>query len=134
MSQAIGALAKSQGTEVIHLSDRFHDRSIPDVEWILAIREEGWIIISGDTRSPAERAAWHESGLTAFFLDDSWARRKFWVQAGELVRWWPIVMDTAKDCASGSGYRLPFKGDKPILIYTPQKSRSASIRDGSIIE
>ena len=123
MSEALAALARSQGIEVVHLSQRFPDRSIPDVEWIHAIRSEGdWIIVSGDTRisrNPVERAAWRESGLTAFFLDESWSRRQFWIQAAELVRWWPAIMQAVKTCTPGSGFRLPFKGNNPILIYEP---------------
>jgi hypothetical protein len=122
LSKAIASLAGSKGIEVVHLSERFVDRSIADIEWISTIREEGWIIISGDTRitrSPAERAAWHESGLTAFFLDDAWARRNFWVQAAELVRWFPAIIETVKTCVPGSGYRLPMKGKEPIRIYAP---------------
>jgi hypothetical protein len=122
MAQAIATLAGSRGIEVVHLSQKFPDRSVPDVEWIQAIRAEGWIIVSGDTRitrSPAERAAWHESGLTAFFLDESWSRRNFWIQAAELVRWFPAILETARTCTPGSGFRLPFQGREPKLIYEP---------------
>ncbi|MGH7720938.1 MAG: hypothetical protein ACREON_19090 [Gemmatimonadaceae bacterium] len=121
MAQAVAVLARAQNIEVIHLSERFPGRT-PDTEWISQLREEGWIIVSGDTRisrSPADRAAWHESGLTAFFLADGWAGRRFWVQAAELVRWWPVIVETAQTCSSGSGFLLPFKGNEPRLIYEP---------------
>ncbi|MGH7623695.1 MAG: hypothetical protein ACREOJ_00055 [Gemmatimonadaceae bacterium] len=123
MSRAIAELARAQGIEVIHLSDRF-PRNTTDVEWIRALREEQWIIVSGDTRisrNPAERAAWLESRLTAFFFEESWSRRRFWVQASELVRWWPVLLETAGTCTRGSGYLLPFKGNTPRLIYGPKE-------------
>jgi hypothetical protein len=124
--QALALLAQAQGVEVRHLLDRFA-ASTPDLEWISKLREEGdWVIVSGDTRisrSVAERAAWHESGLTAFFLGDGFSSRKFWVQAGELVKWCPIIVDTAKRCTTGSGFLLPFKGSEPKLIYEPEANR-----------
>jgi hypothetical protein len=121
MAKAIQELARSQRVEVTHLSERF-DRDIPDVDWISTIGREGWVVVSGDTRisrNPIERAAWQEARFTAFFLDDNWASRSFWVQAAELIRWWPIIGATARTCKPGSGFRLPFKGTTPLPIYTP---------------
>jgi hypothetical protein len=121
MAKALQELAKAQRVEIVHLSDRF-DRSVRDVDWISTIGKEGWIVVSGDSRisrNPIERAAWHEAGFTVFFLDDGWANRNFWTQASELVRWWPIITETAKSCKAGSGFRLPFKGTQSQLIYEP---------------
>lgn len=121
MARAVAELARAQGIEVIHLSDRFA-RSTPDIEWIQQLRDEGWIIISGDpriSRNPAEREAWHESGMTAFFLDNGWANKKFWVQAAEIVRWFPIIVETAKECSVGAGFILPFQGKEPKIVYRP---------------
>ncbi len=125
MADAVALLARAQRIEVVHLSEQF-DPSTPDIEWIRALRGQDVVLISGDariTRNPVERAAWQESGLTAFFLDDGWASKKFWVQAAELVRWCPIIIETARSCAPGSGYRLPFKGAEPKLIYQPSQAR-----------
>lgn len=122
MAEAISVLARAQQVEVVHLTTKFAPDT-PDIDWISALRQEGdWIIVSGDTRiirSPPEREAWHESGLTAFFFDDHWANRRFWAQAEELVRWFPIIIATARTCARGSGFRLPFNGRQPQLIYEP---------------
>lgn len=121
LARAVSELARAQGIEVIHLSDRFA-RNTPDEEWMLALRSEGWVIISGDTRitrGKIERAAWHESGLTAFFFGDGWSSRKYWVQATELVRWIPIIVKIASDSRPGSGFLLPFKGKEPKQIYEP---------------
>lgn len=121
MARALQELAKSQGVEITHLSERFK-RNVPDVEWISSIGKEGWIVVSGDTRisrNPVERAAWHEAGFTVFFLDDGWSSKSFWVQAAELIRWWPIIIQTSRSCAPGSGFRLPFQGKVPQQIYAP---------------
>jgi hypothetical protein len=125
MARAIGALAAAQGHEVVHLTDRF-DAATPDAVWIPQIREDGFIIVSGDpriTRNPANREAWHESGLTAFFLGDGFSDRRFWVQAEEIVRWFPRIVDAVKTCTPGSGFLLPFKGSEPKLIYKPLDDR-----------
>jgi hypothetical protein len=122
MARAIATLAAAQEIEIVHLQDRF-DPSTPDHEWIPRIRDEGFIIISGDpriTRNPANRQAWLESGLTAFFLADGWAQRRFWIQAGELVRWFPIIIETVRRCQPGSGFLLPFRGSQPNRIYPPE--------------
>ena len=122
MSDAIATLASSQDIEVCHLSRRF-PANTPDPVWIRALQPEGWVIISGDrriSRNPANRAAWQESGLTAFFLGDGWASRQFWIQAGELIRWFPIMVQTVRDCTPGSGFLLPFRGSVPSPIYVPR--------------
>jgi len=127
MARAIAELAQAQGIEVIHLSQKF-ERNTRDVDWIRQLHEDhedeedDWIIVSGDTRisrSKAERATWHESRLTAFFLDNGWSSKKFWVQAAELVRWWPLILETSRKCSPGSGFLLPFKGSTPKQIYNP---------------
>jgi hypothetical protein len=107
LARALAVLAEFQQYDIIHLRDRFEPET-RDLDWIPVLAAEGdWVIISGDTRisrSKAERAAWHESGLTAFFLSDDWSQKKFWTQAAELVRWWPVIVLTARQAPSGSGF------------------------------
>jgi len=124
MAEAIAALTRSQGIEIVHLKDRFPTNT-PDPVWIAEIAAEGFVIISGDpriSRNPANRAAWLESGMTAFFFGDGWASKKLMVQAAELVRWWPTIVDTVKVCTPGSGFVLPVKGSTPTVIYQPDRS------------
>jgi len=91
--------------ELVHLRDRF-DPATPDTEWISQLGVEGdWIIISGDpriSRGLAERSAWIESGLTAFFCGDSWGSRKLMIQASELFRLWDDILERAKSAPKGS--------------------------------
>lgn len=119
MARAVKELASAKGIEVIHLSDRFA-RDTPDPIWLSELGAEGWIIVSGDTRiskSKVERLAWHESGLTVFFLDDGWSSKNFWVQAAELVRFFPEILRVAKDHPSGAGFLLKFKANSVRQIY-----------------
>jgi len=86
--------------ELQHLSERYSDSSVPDVRWIADLGVEGgWIIISGDpriSRGKAEKLAWKESGLTAFFLSDGWAGGNIYSQTADVIRRWPDIMRTAR--------------------------------------
>ena len=79
LAAAVAGLEQAQGSgghAVIHLGAKL-PRNTDDVVWIRALAaERDWIIVSGDlriTRNKAERLAWRESGLTAFFLKSAWA-------------------------------------------------------------
>ena len=122
MSKGLAEFTRDREIEIHHLGELF-PANTPDLVWIPRLRDEGYILVSGDiriTKNPVEREAWREAGFTAFFLDDGWSTRGFWPKVLELVRWWPTVMDTAKTCAPGSGFRLKFKGSKPDPIYLPR--------------
>lgn len=121
-AKALRILAEVQEYEILHLSEKFA-RDTPDHEWIGELGREGdWVIVSGDpriTRGRAERAAWHESGLTAFFFGKGWASRSYWKLAADLVTWWPTIVLVARQSPPGSGFLLPLKGREPKLIYEP---------------
>ena len=105
---------------LVHLRKMFSGDT-PDVEWIKALAQEGdWIVISGDTRisrGRAERAAWLESKLTTFFFGDAWSGHPLMVQASELFRLWPAILEHAKNAPSGHGYMMDFRAHNPRLIY-----------------
>lgn len=111
-AEGLQAFSKAQEHEIADTTD---------LEWISALgREREWIIISGDvriTRNPAERAAWYESGLTAFFFGDGWSSARYWKQAAELVTWWERITETAKRYPNGHGFILPKGGKQMRQIY-----------------
>jgi hypothetical protein len=111
--------------DLTYLRKKF-DPDTPDPVWIRSLAAEGgWIIVSGDpriSRGQAERAAWIESRLTAFFCGDAWGSRKLMTQASEMMRWWDDIVDYSKKAAPGSGYLLEFKTKQPTQIY-PERSR-----------
>jgi hypothetical protein len=118
---ALRILAKRyQQHELTHLFERF-SRNVKDVDWITHLATEGdWVIISQDpriSRGKAEREAWHESGLTAFFLADGWANRQFWKQAEYLVHWWPQIVLQADKAPRGTGFLVPLQGKDFKQIY-----------------
>lgn len=119
LAGAIQLLAKKESIEVVHLRAKFHEDT-PDPVWIAALGEEGdWIIISGDARistNPANRAAWRESGLTAFFFGAPWNNDSHWKKAASLVRWWPTIMEVSRKNPTGCGFLLPKKGSEPQLL------------------
>ena len=112
--------------ELVHLRERF-DPATPDPDWIKALGAEGdWIIVSGDpriSRGLAERAAWIESGLTAFFCGDAWGSRRLLVQASELLRLWDDILERSKNAEKGSGYLLEFRTRGPRQIYPARAKR-----------
>jgi PIN like domain len=115
--RAIGELEKASEDPnmVVHLRDRFAPDT-PDVTWIKALgAERDWVIVSADlriTRNPAERKAWKESGLTAFFLKPGWAEQRTWVYAAKLITWWPDITAQARMISRGTGFLVPIRGTK----------------------
>lgn len=120
LAKALHTIADSQGCKIYHLTDRF-PKDVKDVDWITSLAKEGgWIIVSGDpriTRGKAERKAWEESGLTAFFFGGGFADKNIWVQATELFSWWPHVMQACKENHNACGYMMPFKGKNLQQIF-----------------
>ena len=89
--EVLAILAKIQEYELVHLTNKF-TADAKDEDWIRSLAKDGdWVIISGDprlSRSQAQRKAWQESGLTAFFLPtagpvgDSGNKLKVWSTGG----------------------------------------------------
>ncbi len=112
--------------EIVALRERF-DPKTDDPIWINALGQEGnWVIISGDpriSRGRAEKAAWLESRLTAFFCGDAWQNRRLMLQASELLGWWDDIVEFSKTAAAGAGFLMEFRTKKPVQIY-PVSERS----------
>lgn len=107
---------------VQHLKDHFEPQT-EDVIWLETLGREGeWIVISGDiriSRNPAERAAWRESGLTAFFFASQYPEKNIWTQVTHFLHWWPEITREAREhreAPEGSGYVIPMKGKKWRII------------------
>ena len=121
-ARALAVLGEIQEYEIVHLRDRFRPET-PDEDWIRELSNEGgWVIVSGDpriSRSKPIRTVWRESGITAFFFGDGWASRKYWNQAADLVKWWPIIVLQARSAVPGTGYLIPVKARELKEIYSP---------------
>jgi len=96
-----------------HLQDKFPPDTKDEV-WIRKLGEEGdWIIISGDYRigkSAHERAAWHDSGLTVFFLTKGWTNLPPLQQHSKLSLILEEIIEHAARSKSGSGFLVSPKG------------------------
>lgn len=101
--------------QATHLRDKF-PADIPDPAWIHDLSEErDWVIVSADlgiTKNPANRAAWRESGLTAFFLKGGWQNQEIWIYASRFLWWWPKIVAQAQMAQKGKGFLVPFKGTR----------------------
>jgi hypothetical protein len=106
--------------EVIALRERFAADE-KDPVWISTLAgERDWIIISGDTAimtNPANKAAWAESQLTAFFFCHPFMNDQIWKKAHALVWWWPEITKQAKKTPSGHGFQMPKRGSDLKLVF-----------------
>ena len=112
LARALQELFKGQH-EIVALRDKF--RGAPtDLEWITELSREGiWIVISGDYRigkSAHERRAWHESGLTAFFLSKGWTNIPPLQQHSKLALILENIIEQAQRAKPGSGFSVSMNG------------------------
>ena len=96
-----------------HLQDKFAPET-KDEEWIRALGNEiDGIVISGDYRiskSAHERRAWHESGLTAFFLNQGWTNVAPFQQHARLTLILGNIIEQAQRAKPGSGFSVLMNG------------------------
>lgn len=125
-AEALRLFTKPDGPTFLHLTERFSPH-VPDPVWITEIgRERDWIILSGDTRistHPANKRAWHESGLTAFFFGEPWQNENRFKQAEALMRWWPRIVEQAKRTPRGHGFHMPKNGRELRQVYPHSLTR-----------
>jgi hypothetical protein len=100
LARAVAELERgSNRHQVTHLRDKFPADMI-DPAWIRTLGEDkDWVIVSADlgiTKNPANRAAWRESGLTAFFLKGGWQNQEIWIYASRFFWWWPKIITQAE--------------------------------------
>lgn len=120
--RALRVIVEVQHLEIQHLTERYAgDSSIPDPIWLSDLGKEGdWIIVSSDpriTRGKVERAAWHESQLTAFFFADGWSSKNLYKQGSDLIGWWPDIFQQARKTPRGHGFLIPSNGRVLKQIY-----------------
>jgi hypothetical protein len=96
-----------------HLQDKFSPNTT-DEAWFSELGREGdWTIISGDYRigkSAHERAAWHESGLTVFFLNKGWTNIELFQQHSKLAGVISGIIAEAGKAKPGSGFSIALNG------------------------
>jgi hypothetical protein len=111
-ARALNEMAEPDHT-FTHLQEKFAPET-KDEEWIRALGHEGgWIVISGDYRigkNAHERRAWHESGLTAFFLSKGWTNIPPLQQHSKLALILPEVIEEASRAPTGTGFTVAMNG------------------------
>jgi hypothetical protein len=113
--EAVKVLDRDRAGDIVHLLERF-DENTSDLEWISTLASEGgWVVISGDvriTRSPAERKAWLESGLIAFFLEKGWTNLDLWDLSWRFIKWWPGIVKMAERVRPPAAFGVPVSSSK----------------------
>ncbi len=117
-ARALNEMVKPQHS-FTHLQDKFrHD--VRDEEWIRQLGKDGdWIVISGDHRigkNAHERAAWHQSGLTVFFLSKGWMNLPLLQQHSKLAAILANIIQEATTAKPGSGFSVAMNG-KIVRVY-----------------
>lgn len=122
----LGLVTEGQHHQFTHLRTKFKP-STPDPEWIAALgAEKDWIILSGDTRitsHPANKKAWHESRLTAFFFSEPFSSDNYYRQAETIFHWWQEIVRQARKTPTGHGFLMPKQGSALRQLY-PEVPRS----------
>ena len=104
-----------------HLQEKF-PADTTDEDWIRQLGKEGdWVVISGDYRigkNAHERAAWHQGGLTVFFLSKGWTNIPPLLQHSKLALILDDIISHAAVAKAGSGFSVAMNG-KIELVYCP---------------
>lgn len=111
LARGIEALSRFEPDvdQVVHLRDKFKPNEL-DTVWLSQLASEGgWTVVSIDRfkKSSAERELMRRQGLTVFVLDPQWSK-PYWVQAAQLVQWWPKILDVAR-LTSKVALRVPWR-------------------------
>jgi hypothetical protein len=111
-ARALNEMVKPQHS-FTHLQEKFPPNT-KDEDWIRQLGVEGdWIVISGDYRigkSAHERAAWHQSGLTVFFLSKGWTNIPPLQQHSKLAAILDGIIQDATAAQPGSGFSIAMNG------------------------
>jgi hypothetical protein len=99
--------------EIVHLRARF-GADTSDEEWLRQLgAEEGWIVISGDSRIHRSKhlaRAWRASRLTVFFLRPAWMKVPLLEQHARLARAMPRILELAEQHPRDAGFGVGING------------------------
>jgi len=103
-------------------------KAISDVPWIQKFRDDGGkVIVSGDARMRGklhEQKALSEAGLVVFFPARPWNNLKVHTKTAMLIRWWPLILQSARSSPQGTFYEIPMSWTGTELKeITPPKRR-----------
>jgi hypothetical protein len=111
LARALNFLSHPEGHVVVHLKEKFDQRTA-DIEWISSLADEGgWAVVTRDramSRHPVEQEVLRRSGLTVFMLAKAWGSQDHWNIAAALVRWWPKILEQAVLVEGGAAFEVPF--------------------------
>src|SRR5262249_22534265 len=91
-----------------------------DAVWLPRLAQDApdVVIVIADpriARSPQDRAAWLQTGLTAFFFK-SFADLTRWEQGWRVVQWWPSIVQHDEVARRGTGFMVSVNGKIDHLL------------------
>ena len=109
LASSLNELFKGQH-EIVALRRRF-GAGVTDVEWIMALSEEGrWIIISGDrriTKNRSEYNVFRSSKLIGFFMSAGVYKSPITRQAVRLLTLWDDICMLSERVEGGAMFEIP---------------------------
>ena len=93
----LGAPGTYRVSEVVHLRQKFGERTA-DEKWLTVLADEGeWAVLSKDgfKKSDAEKALIRRAGLAVFVLAPAWNKSPHWQATVQMIRWWPKIVETS---------------------------------------
>ena len=112
VATAVQAIAGNRsGFDVSHNRDGY--AGVADPLWLKSFASaDGDVVVSGDAnilQNWPDLIAYHESGLVAFFPSPAFQRFKGYARAAFILRWWPAIIEKAKESEAGDCWRLPMQ-------------------------
>lgn len=94
-----------------HWEPTFAPASAPDEFWAAAFqRFGGTIAITGDkniAKRPHQMLAFHDCGLTCFFIAQAWGGLDLTFKCAHIIRWWPDIRTQIESTSSQQSWWVP---------------------------
>ena len=118
LARILALVNDSPAHQIFHLTDHFQSGTI-DTIWLSSLDSNfRWAILTHDLNLlnvPQQYSAWIKEGHTIFFLARHWHKIGFIDQVWMVVRWWPMILQTATVSKPRETFEIPFKSSPSRL-------------------
>jgi len=111
VADSLKAMVSGRSGLIVDCVRDYHAPGASDPSWIRQFAaDDGMLMLSGDAdilQHWPNLIAYIESGLIAFFPPAGFGNLKGFGQASLILRWWPVMIEKAKQCERGTCWRFP---------------------------